>query len=106
MCAQTKLQFAIHEATSKRSPVTAKILKTIQKIGTYDATNDHWYVSGQKLRSIVWPHKTPERQKASLNDFFNRKVDEGLPRHSGSLTIERNFPSRKWIKESDIVILG
>lgn len=105
MSVKTKLQFAILEASSKRSPVTSKILKGIQKLGSYDSTSDQWLVSGVKLRLFVWPHKDPKKQKASLNDFFNRKVEEGKSRHAGSITIERNFPKRRWDKISDIVIL-
>lgn len=105
MCAKTKLQFAILEASSKRSPVTSKILKGVQQFGSYDAASDQWLVSGQILRTFVWPHKDPKKQKASLNDFFNRKIEEGKTRHAGSLTIERNFPGRRWDKTSDIVVL-
>lgn len=106
MCAKQKLQFAIVEASAKRSPITQKILKVIQSNGHYDAANDQWILSGQILRTLVWPHKTPERQRSSLNDFFNRKREEGKPNHAGSKTLEHNFPKRTWDKVSDVVILG
>lgn len=102
---KTKLQFAILEASSKRSPVTAKILKGVQQFGSYDASGDQWLVSGQVLRTYVWPHKDPKKQRSSLNDFFNRKHKNGHARHAGSITIESNFPGRTWNKTSDIVIL-
>lgn len=106
MCAKQKLQFAILEASSKRSPVTLKILKAIEKNGTYDQNGDQWILSGQILRNLVWPQKSPERQRSSLNDFFNRKRVEGKTSHAGSKTLEHNFPRRAWNKDSDIVILG
>jgi hypothetical protein len=105
MCPQSKIQFAIHEAHSKRSPVTARILEGIKKFGQYDANMGAWIVSGQKLRTYVWPHKQPKKQKSSLNDFFNRKEDAGRTRHAGSKTIESNFPGRSWNKTSDVVVL-
>ena len=101
-----KLEQARMEAVATRSPVTAKFIKAFIDHGSYDATQNLMYISGQKLRQIVWEGREEKKQKNCLNAMCNARVTEGKKRHVGSTVIDRNFPNRRWDKVSDVVFIG
>ena len=57
------LEQARMQAVAMRSPVSAKFIKAFIDHGSYDATQNLMYISGQKLRSIVWTGRDPKKQK-------------------------------------------
>ena len=100
------LEQARMQAVAMRSPVSAKFIKAFIDHGSYDATQNLMYISGQKLRSIVWTGREEKKQKNCLNAMCNARVTEGKKRHVGSSVIDRNFPNRRWDKTSDVVFIG
>ena len=100
------LEQARMQAVAMRSPVSAKFIKAFIDHGSYDASQNLMYISGQKLRNIVWNGRDPEKQKNCLNAMCNARVTEGKKRHVGSTVIDRNFPNRRWDKVSDVVFIG
>ena len=100
------LEQARMQAVTMRSPVSAKFIKAFIDHGSYDATQNLMYISGQKLRSIVWAGRDPKKQKNCLNAMCNARVTEGKKRHVGSAVIDRHFPKRRWDKTSDVVFIG
>lgn len=100
------LEQARMQAVAMRSPVSAKFIKAFIDHGSYDATQNMMYISGQKLRNIVWAGRDPAKQKNCLNAMCNARVTEGKKRHVGSTVIDRNFPKRRWDKVSDVVFIG
>jgi len=100
------LEQARMQAVAQRSPVSAKFIKAFIDHGSYDATQNLMYISGQKLRNIVWAGREDKKQKNCLNAMCNARVTEGKKRHVGSTVIDRNFPNRRWDKTSDVVFIG
>ena len=100
------LEQARMQAVAMRSPVSAKFIKAFIDHGSYDATQNLMYISGQKLRQIVWEGREEKKQKNCLNAMCNARVTEGKKRHVGSTVIDRNFPRRRWDKTSDVVFIG
>ena len=100
------LEQARMQAVAQRSPVSAKFIKAFIDHGSYDATQNLMYISGLKLRNIVWAGRDPSKQKNCLNAMCNARVTEGKKRHVGSTVIDRNFPKRRWDKVSDVVFIG
>ena len=100
------LEQARMQAVAMRSPVSAKFIKAFIDHGSYDASQNLMYISGQQLRNIVWAGRDPEKQKNCLNAMCNARVTEGKKRHVGSAVIDRNFPNRRWDKVSDVVFIG
>tara|TARA_Y100000593_G_scaffold28076_1_gene56137 strand:+ start:2224 stop:2550 length:327 start_codon:yes stop_codon:yes gene_type:complete len=100
------LEQARMQAVAMRSPVSAKFIKAFIDHGSYDATQNLMYMSGQKLRNIVWAGREEKKQKNCLNAMCNARVTEGKKRHVGSTVIDRNFPNRRWDKTSDVVFIG
>jgi len=100
------LEQARMQAVAMRSPVSAKFIKAFIDHGSYDASQNLMYISGQKLRSIVWTGREEKKQKNCLNAMCNARVTEGKKRHVGSSVIDRNFPNRRWDKTSDVVFIG
>jgi hypothetical protein len=101
-----KLQQAKLEAIAHRSPVSAKFIDTVIQFGTYDQSQNCYYVSGVILRNKVWTGRDPKKQKNCLNAMCNARVTEGKKRHVGSAVIDRNFPNRRWDKISDTVFIS
>ena len=100
------LEQARMQAVAMRSPVSAKFIKAFIDHGSYDATQNLMYISGQQLRNIVWAGRDPKKQKNCLNAMCNARVTEGKKRHVGSTVIDRHFPKRRWDKVSDTVFIG
>jgi len=100
------LEQARMQAVAMRSPVSAKFIKAFIDHGSFDATQNLMYISGQKLRMIVWAGREEKKQKNCLNAMCNARVTEGKKRHVGSSVIDRNFPNRRWDKTSDVVFIG
>ena len=100
------LEQARMEAVAMRSPVSAKFIKAFIDHGSYDATQNLMYISGQVLRQLVWQGRDPKKQKNCLNAMCNARVTEGKKLHVGSAVIDRNFPRRRWDKTSDVVFVG
>ena len=100
------LEQARLQAITMRSPVSAKFIKAFIDHGSYDATQNLMYISGQKLRQIVWEGREEKKQKNCLNAMCNARVTEGKKRHVGSAVIDRYFPKRRWDKTSDVVFIG
>jgi len=100
------LEQARMQAVAMRSPVSAKFIKAFIDHGSYDASQNLMYISGQKLRTIVWHGREEKKQKNCLNAMCNARVTEGKKRHVGSSVIDRNFPNRRWDKVSDVVFIG
>jgi len=100
------LEQARMQAIAMRSPVSAKFIKAFIDHGSYDASQNLMYISGQKLRFIVWHGREEKKQKNCLNAMCNARVTEGKKRHVGSSVIDRNFPNRRWDKTSDVVFIG
>ena len=100
------LEQARMEAVAMRSPVSAKFIKAFIDHGSYDANQNLMYISGQKLRHLVWVGREEKKQKNCLNAMCNARVTEGKKRHVGSAVIDRNFPRRRWDKISDVVFIG
>ena len=101
-----KLEQARMQAVAQRSPVSAKFIKAFIDHGSYDATLNQMYISGQTLRALVWQGREVKKQKNCLNAMCNARVTEGKKRHVGSAVIDRNFPNRRWDKISDTVFIG
>ena len=100
------LEQARMQAVAMRSPVSAKFIKAFIDHGSFDATQNLMYISGQKLRMIVWAGREEKKQKNCLNAMCNARVTEGKKRHVVSSVIDRNFPNRRWDKTSDVVFIG
>lgn len=100
------LEQARMQAVTQRSPVSAKFIKAFIDHGSYDASKNLMYISGQVLRQLVWQGRDPKKQKNCLNAMCNARVTEGKKRHVGSTVIDRNFPKRRWDKVSDVVFIG
>tara|TARA_B100001250_G_scaffold410811_1_gene438012 strand:- start:650 stop:964 length:315 start_codon:yes stop_codon:yes gene_type:complete len=101
-----KLEQARLEAMSRNSPVSARFIQAFIDHGTWDPTNNQYYIAGQTLRMLVWKDKEEKKQKNCLNAMCNARVTEGKKRHVGSVVIDRNFPNRSWDKVSDTVFLS
>ena len=100
------LEQARMQAVAQRSPVSAKFIKAFIDHGSFDASQNLMYISGHKLRNIVWAGREEKKQKNTLNAMCNARVTEGKKRHVGSAVIDRNFPRRRWDKVSDVVFIG